>query len=175
MQDDFWYDFAITIFIPLLLLVLGYLIGRAREAAHLKSLEKREKIFQHVILTNRRKPPEDYTIQNAFLCTGSVVIASDYFKTFAASLKNLIGGHLHTMETLLIRARREALVRMAINAKARGANFVLNTRLETMMIRFSRKKVSVPMVEVIAYGTGVTLSPTEEQHPIDHVSNHPEC
>ena len=42
------------------------------------------------------------------LVMGEVVIASDYFKTFVASLRNIVGGEVKAYQTMLSRARREA-------------------------------------------------------------------
>ena len=76
------------------------------------------------------------------------MIASDYFKTFGAQLKRIFGGRLRTYETLIERARREAIQRMRSQAAAHGADIVMNVRLETSRIIKSA-------VEVIAYGTAV--------------------
>ena len=156
-------DALIGLIIPVLLLALGYGIGHWRERRHLNSLARREEIFADVIITNWKHIPEGLSVEEAFLCTGSVVIASDYFKTFAAGLKNLIGGRLRTLETLLMRARREAVLRMTEAAKANGASFILNTRFETMMIMRTRRRGGAPMVEMLAYGTALRFAPTSRK------------
>ncbi len=53
---------------------------------------------------------------------GSVVIATDYFKVFAAGLRNLFGGEMKTYRTLMGRARREAIVRMLEQAQELGGD-----------------------------------------------------
>ena len=143
------------------LLALGYGVGHWRENRHLKSLARREEALKDVTVTNWKHLPRDLHVESAFLCIGSVVIASDYFKTFAAGLKNLIGGHLRTLETLLMRARREAILRMTEDAKAKGASIILNARFETMMImRTMGRNKGGPMVEMLSYGTAIRLAPT---------------
>ena len=87
-----------------------------------------------------------------------VVIASDYFKTFAASLRKLVGGELRTYESLMERARREALLRMLESARRLGANCVLNVRFSTSNIGTARRRQAAAMVEVYAYGTALHLS-----------------
>jgi uncharacterized protein YbjQ (UPF0145 family) len=88
------------------------------------------------------------------MVSGSVVVATDYFKTFVAGLKKLIGGEIKSYERLMERARREALCRMMRAAHEKGAVAVINVRLETSNIGAVRRNPA-PMVEVIAYGTAV--------------------
>ncbi|HPB32585.1 MAG TPA: heavy metal-binding domain-containing protein, partial [Candidatus Sumerlaeota bacterium] len=144
--------------IVLLLLGLAYGIGHYRERSHLASITRRNGIFQEVLVTNLKRIPAGYNARYVGFSCGNIVIASDYFKTFGAGLKTIIGGHLRTLEPLMIRARAESLLRMTEDAKLRGANCVLNVRFETMPIRFSQKKNAVTMVEVVAYGTSVFLT-----------------
>ena len=90
------------------------------------------------------------------LVVGSVVIAEDYFKRVAASLKSLVGGNLRSYETLLERGRREAVVRMKKEARRLGATQVVNVRFETASLSedWSGRR---PMfsAELIAYGTAL--------------------
>ncbi len=136
--------------IPLVLITLGFTIGRLRERRHWESLARRE-AQPGPALTNLDALPGGMTPRESFLCNSSVVIASDAFKSFGASLKTLVGGRLRTLETLLDRARREALVRLREQAAAGGADIVLNVRIETTMVM---KKSP----EVLAYGTAVKLA-----------------
>jgi len=86
--------------------------------------------------------------------TGSAVVATDYFKVFASSLQNLFGGEMREYETLVTRARREALVRMLDEAHRKGANAIYNVRLETSTVGGQQQKKSGG-VEVLAYGTAL--------------------
>ena len=78
----------------------------------------------------------------------------DSFKKFVAGLRDLVGGRVSSYESLLERARREALLRMKAEARALGAQSVWNVRLETSSITKGGKGVSA--VEVLAYGTALT-------------------
>lgn len=145
--------------IPIVLILLGLIVGRLVERAHLRSLKEREGRMTGFLTTNFRKAPESWNIQDAWLVAGEVVIASDYFKSFGAKLKNLIGGHLRTLETLLMRARREALLRLQESARKQGADAVMNVRFETSVIgRLSGNKKGVPPVEILSYGTAVKFA-----------------
>ena len=147
----------VQIGIAVFLIALGFFVGKVRERRHFRSLLEREEQYGHIVVTNLKRVPAGVSPRGAFLCMGSVVIASDYFKTFGAALKNLIGGRLRTFETLLERGRREAVLRMLAEADHQGATLVLNVRLETSAIaRGGRKGNAVGAVEVLAYGTAVT-------------------
>ena len=63
---------------------------------------------------------------------------------------SIFGKNLTTYETLLDRARREALVRMRTEAQAKGYNHIYGLRLEVSNINQLGS-----MVEAIAYGTAV--------------------
>ena len=143
--------------IPVFLIALGFFVGKARERRHFQSLLAREEQYGHIVLTNLKRVPAGVSPRGGSLCMGSVVVASDYFKTFGAALKNLVGGRLRTFETILERGRREAVLRMMAEAEHQGATLVLNVRLEMSAIaRGGRKGNAVGAVEVLAYGTAVT-------------------
>ena len=86
------------------------------------------------------------------LVSGSVVVAIDYFKRFIASLKMLIGGRLGSYESLVERARREAIVRMQKHAQSMGATAIYNARIEFSVIGQQPK---ISGAELLAYGTAV--------------------
>jgi uncharacterized protein YbjQ (UPF0145 family) len=69
----------------------------------------------------------------------------------------IFGGRVKAYETLLDRARREALLRLKEGAVERGYHAVVNVRLETCRIANSRNSESVAGLEVLAFGTGVKL------------------
>ena len=152
MGAQFWFQFVPVI----VLLILGFSIGGMVERAHFKRLAKREAALSHMLVTDLRKLPSGSGAPCG-LVTGEVVIASDYFKTFAATLKKLVGGELRTFETLMERARREALVRMMEAAHQQGANAVVNVRFATSNIGSMRRKKAAAMVEMYAYGTALRV------------------
>ena len=105
--------------------------------------------------------PMNWTPSRAWLVSGSVVIANDYFKSFVASMRNLFGGRMRSFETLLERGRREAIVRMLEEAQAGAANAVWNIRVETSTIQGKRQK-RAGGIELIAYGTALRV---QQPHP----------
>jgi len=100
------------IIIFLALVFLGYFFGRRAESKHFKSIREREAQSEYVNLQafSARFPPLDKPVERAHLVGGSVVISIDYFKSLAAGLRGIIGGRMNAYETLIERARREAIL-----------------------------------------------------------------
>ncbi|MGM0508698.1 MAG: YbjQ family protein [Fusobacteriota bacterium] len=149
---EFW------IFIALM--AVGYSIGTITEKRHYKDIAKRERIFLNIpAVTMKNIIDEDDDIQEVKFVKGSVVISLDYFKKFIAMLKNIVGGRVITYESLLDRARREAILRM--KEEAGDVDMILNVRLETTNISKTKRKKSMGSVEAIAYGTAIKVVKNE--------------
>lgn len=136
------------------LLTCGYVFGRIAEKSHFKSIIKREKQLKRILAFNIKTIPPDLPATGYQLVGGNVVISIDYFKKIAAGLRGLIGGRMTAYESLLERARREAILRMKEEARMKGAQYIFNVRLETASIA-KGKKNQIGSVEVYAYGTAV--------------------
>ncbi|MBQ9245093.1 heavy metal-binding domain-containing protein [bacterium] len=139
------------------LLVVTYTTGRIIEKKHYKNIQQREiaLIKKPIISWGAKKWTTSRKIKNIKMVTGEVVIAGDYFKSFVAGLKNIVGGRLSTYESILDRGRREAILRM--REKARGANIIVNARIETVMLnQIMTEKNMPPHCAIIAYGTAIT-------------------
>ena len=135
------------------LVSLGYFFGKRAEKKHFKSIIEREELLNTLPALASRMPPQDGAYDQV-LVSGSVVIANDYFKTFVAGLRNLFGGKISTYESLLDRARREALLRMKEEAKRLNADLVFNVKYETANISGQTSK-KPPIIEAHAYGTAL--------------------
>lgn len=146
-------EWKVQLVIFFTLLFLGYGFGRYNEKRHFRSIKMREFAYRHITCLTIKSAPTDFRGQ-ATLVSGSVVISIDYFKKIAAAIKGLLGGRLVAYESLLERARREALLRMQQEAKSLGASTVINIKLETASISKSTDS-GVGAVEVIAYGTAL--------------------
>jgi len=136
------------------LLVTCLCIGKGIELHHFRRLEKEEARYRDFIVTNLRTFPPQFADRQAFLVIGSAVIATDYFKVFAAGLRTLFGGEVRSYVTLMERARRQAVLRMLDQAASQGATIVWNVRYETATIQGNQKR-KPGGVEVIVYGTAV--------------------
>ena len=103
-----------------------------------------------MLLTNLEIVPGRRIQKHFGLVQGSSVRAKHVGRDIMAGLKNIFGGELKGYTELLQESRQEAMARMVEQAKAVGANAVLN-------IRFSTSSVAAGAAELFAYGTAVVL------------------
>ena len=141
-----------------ILFVVGYFAGRWNERRHYASIHQREDALSGVLVFSNRFPPAGAGRVGTKLVTGSAVISEDYFKGVVASLQNLFGGRIRSYESLLDRARREAVLRMKQEAKDLGASMIINVKFQTFAIG-GRNPNAVRGVEMLAYGTALSAAP----------------
>ena len=104
----------------LTLIAIGYVVGTLVEKRHYRSIYDREKKLLYLPVVTMKTVTHPYNkIASAELVCGSAVISIDYFKRFLASLRNIFGGTVKSYESLIDRARREALIRMKLPARSR--------------------------------------------------------
>lgn len=138
-----------------ILFLVGLIFGQINESRHYARIHEDEAALSDILAVNLKTLPNDLE-PNAVLVTGNVVIAVDYFKMIAATIKRLLGGRIKSYETLVERARREAIIRMKKEARAIGANAVYNVRLE-FSTTGQQPKQAFGGVEIFAYGTAVKV------------------
>jgi len=136
----------------IVLLAIGIIFGRTNERNHLKRLQADEAALSHIKVLNIKTMPDNLA-QGGALVRGNVVIAVDYFKVVMSSIRMIFGGRLNSYETLLDRARREAIVRMQKDAQSLGADAIYNIRVEFSAIGQRPQKIGG--AELLAYGTAV--------------------
>jgi uncharacterized protein YbjQ (UPF0145 family) len=142
--------------LTIILLILGYFVGKRRETNHYHSILEREEKFRMLPTLAIKKPmPQEGNVVKMELVSGCVVISIDYFKRLLAGLRNIIGGNISSYETLVDRARREAILRL--KEQCPNASQIINLRIETSSIFKNSGRGSIGSVEVIAYGTAVTF------------------
>lgn len=144
------FQFGVVLF----LLVLGIVFGQMNERSHYRDIKRREALLRKIIVLPERRVPAALQADETRLVCGSVVISSDYFKQFYGGLKRLIGGRMEMYESLVDRARREAILRMKKQALMFGAHAVCNLKIQTSSISQGAKD-RIGSVEVLAYGTAV--------------------
>lgn len=154
MNATFWLE-TLNLWILLALLLLGYGVGRWQERRHFQQIRVREQELRHVLALSTRYVPEGVNATGSDLVSGGVVISSDYFKTFVAGFRAFFGGRFRGYETLLERARREALLRLKEQARASGSTLVIGVRFQSTTIAGT----STPSVEVLAFGTALRTAP----------------
>ena len=154
---DPFVEMSIRFGIPLTLLIVAYFTGAVLERRHYESIRERELRCRSLPAITFRSVPPGWKTSECTLITGSVVISVDYFKRFLSGLRMIFGGRVTAYETLLDRARREALLRLKEDAVERGYHAVVNVRLETCRIANARNSERTAGLEVLAFGTGLKL------------------
>lgn len=145
MADLPWTD-LLQLGLPLALLLVGYGAGPLIERRHYASIRQRERDFQDVVALSTRWVPEGVAVGESVFVTGSVVVSSDYFKTFVAGFRHLFGGSFQGYE---------ALLRMKAQARDAGCPLVIGVRLHSTRVAGSQ----TPSVEILACGTGLRPDP----------------
>ena len=152
------------------LMVVGYFWGTHNEKKHYRSIIKREKQLLHLPAvplayeTVVQSDPDNIVEQVRFV-KGSVVLAEDFFKSFLASLKTFFGGNLTSYESLMDRARREAIIRMKEDAL--GADIIVSLRLDTSSItkEGGADGKGAKSIEVLASGTAIYFEKNNSHIP----------
>lgn len=103
-----------------------------------------------MIVTNIEIIPGRRVLRHLGMVTGSTVRAKHAGKDIMAGFKNIFGGELTAYTELMQEAREEAMQRMIAQAKAVGANAVIN-------VRFATSSITVGAAELFVYGTAVVL------------------
>ncbi len=160
-----WFGLLLTCGLPVGLILLGLIVGTMVQSSHLRNLDQREEKLKSIPVSDIKRIPDHIEAAGGTLVVGSVVVATDYFRTFTASLKKLIGGEIGFYDTLLNRARREAICRLLEDAQRLNAVAVINVRLETSNVGGLAKNPA-PMVEVVAYGTAILPRSGEVAPPL---------
>ncbi|MDZ7815271.1 MAG: heavy metal-binding domain-containing protein [Planctomycetota bacterium] len=136
------------------LLLIGLIAGRASEKRHFAELERREGELRDMLVTDIHYPPDDVELpRGGVMIIGDAVIATDYLKSFIAKLINIVGGRIGVYESLLERARREAIVRVLQEARNNGYDAVCNIRIDTADIGGMAMGAKTVTVAISATGT----------------------
>ena len=103
-----------------------------------------------MIMTNIETVPGKTIVEHFGLVSGSTVRAKHAGRDIMASIKNIFGGELKGYTELLKESRNESASRMVKQAKALGANAIVN-------IRFATSSVAQGSAELYVYGTAVRV------------------
>lgn len=142
--------------LPFVFFVVSGVVGAIIERRHYRSIREREAATAGLPVVNLRTLEPGRIVADARLVTSSVVISHDNFKRFLAQLRKIFGGRLHSYESLLDRARREAVLRL--KAQCPDAHIVMNLRLDTSNIASTQGKKGIGAIEVVASGTAVRFA-----------------
>lgn len=115
-----------------------------------------------MIVVNTEVVPGREIEQILGLVQGNTVRAKNVGRDIAAGFKNMVGGELKGYTQLLVESRRQSTERMIAQANELGANAILN-------VRFTTSAVTNGAAELYAYGTAVTLKPTNPEPVVEAV------
>lgn len=136
------------------LLLAGLVFGTLLEHRHFQSIRRREEDARR--LPTLSFVPEDWAGEDPTLVQGSAVVSLDYFKRFLSSWRAIFGGRMRSLEPLLERGRREALLRMKAEALRDGHDAIVNVRLATSRLANAKGDMKgTAGIEVLAYGTAI--------------------
>ncbi|MGG6831012.1 UNVERIFIED_CONTAM: YbjQ family protein, partial [Staphylococcus haemolyticus] len=133
----------IQIVIFAILFSVGFGFGRFNERKHLQYLDEQEQRLAYIRVNNSRFIESTLP---GHMISSNVVISHDYFKYAIANVQNMLGGRLTSYESVVERARREAIVRLKLEAEKIGADQIMGIRLSTTELGMQGG-----MVEVFAY------------------------
>ncbi len=134
------------------MILVGYLAGTAVEKKHYSSIRKREALTRKLPITGVKALPKNAVA--AEMVVGHVVLSPDAFKSFLLGFYSFFGGRIKSYESLLDRARREAILRMKEKAMAKKAAIIINLKLEEVPLNKDNSKQTITVV-MVAYGTAV--------------------
>lgn len=92
--------------------------------------------------------PGKKVIKSIGLVRGNTIRVRHIGRDFLAVLKTLIGGEIQSYTKMMAEAREQAIDRMIEEAKARGANAIVD-------VRFTTSYIMTSAAEILVYGTAV--------------------
>ena len=99
-----------------------------------------------LLVTINHIPGQEFEVLG--MVKGCVVQSKNFGKDFMAGMKTLVGGEIVGYTEMLIEARQIATKRMVDEAKAMGADAIIN-------VQYGSSAIMQGAAEVIAYGTAV--------------------
>ncbi|MRX71506.1 heavy metal-binding domain-containing protein [Bacillus lacus] len=102
-----------------------------------------------IIVTTDFVPGKEIRELKGFV-KGSTVQSKNIGRDIMAGLKTIVGGEIREYTDMMNEARQKAIGRMVEDAEAKGANAIVQVRLETSAVMQNAS-------EIIAYGTAVTV------------------
>lgn len=140
--------------VPVILAAGGLVVGSILERLHFTSIREREEATASLPIIPTQSYDTDRVVTEGRLIVSSVVISLDYFKRIFASLRNIFGGNVRSYESLLDRAKREAILRL--KEQAADSDLIVNLRLETSTLAYTQsRKKGIGGIEVVAYATAI--------------------
>lgn len=105
-----------------------------------------------IVITPASSVPGYHVVKSFGLVHGNTIRARHVGKDILAALKNLVGGEIEEYTKMMGESREQAIDRMVADAKALGANAILDVHFGTSYLMSSA-------AEILAWGNAVVLEP----------------
>jgi uncharacterized protein YbjQ (UPF0145 family) len=102
-----------------------------------------------ILVTSSTIPGKEIT-QSFGVVKGNTVRARHLGKDIVAGFKTLVGGEIQEYTKLMAESREQSIDRMTEEAKALGANAIVN-------VRFATSYIMSNVAEILVYGTAVNV------------------
>ena len=103
-----------------------------------------------MIVVNTETVPGHQVVEALGVVRGSTIRAKHIGRDIMAALRNIVGGEVKEYTEMLTETRNESVYRMEQEARALGADAVVN-------LRFTTSQVMSGAAELLAYGTAVKI------------------
>ena len=103
-----------------------------------------------MIVVNTETVPGHQVVEALGVVRGSTIRAKHIGRDIMAGLRNIVGGEVKEYTEMLMETRNESVYRMKQEARALGADAVVN-------LRFTTSQVMSGAAELLAYGTAVRI------------------
>ena len=103
-----------------------------------------------MIVVNTETVPGRRVVEALGVVRGSTIRAKHIGRDIMAGLRNIVGGEVKEYTEMLTETRNESVHRMKEEARALGADAVVN-------LRFTTSQVMSGAAELLAYGTAVRI------------------
>jgi len=103
-----------------------------------------------MIVVNTETVPGHQVVEALGVVRGSTIRAKHIGRDIMAALRNIVGGEVKEYTEMLTETRNESVYRMKQEARALGADAVVN-------LRFTTSQVMSGAAELLAYGTAVKI------------------
>jgi len=145
------------IIIFIIVIACGMYFWKKVEKKHYASILEREERYKNIVVLSDKDLKRVKNVSpDALMIMEWTVVSIDAFKKLMAGFVNIFGGRMKAYESLVDRARREAILKVKQRAVEGWYNAIWNLRLETSSISKNAKK-AVGAVEALAYATWVKI------------------
>jgi uncharacterized protein YbjQ (UPF0145 family) len=118
-------------------------------------MQQQQPAFDHALVTSAFELPLHPIVRNYGIVRGIIVRSRSVVGSIGAGFQTLFGGNISIFTSLAERSRQDAYELMIQHAAQLGANAIIG-------VRYDATEMAQGVTEVLAYGTAVTVVPTQQ-------------